>query len=348
MSLPSKEFNIGYVELAFLAYFDSNENVLWVEAGLTDASYLFDKNCRLTGGFALVSWFNRGEFLLSLGGYHPKFKAPSYYPTVQRLGLNWKPFSKLTVKGEAYFTVCSSAVMLGGALSATYKAGRLSASFDAGVNVLVVFDPFYYSFDINIGLAIRYKTRWKTFKASLGAGLEIEGPKMRGKARVELWFVSFTVKFGPSSARAFDPLPFAKFVNKHVLQLPEPEIKETLSQKFSAINFSGQVPYGMLRPEDGEERTGEFSKPWLVGSEFDLAHQHMFPADQHTFRVDNDALLSNKHHVDYALSDINIAPCGIDKRIGSKFQILIEKKESHLSVNPRREGISYMSLASIS
>ena len=346
MSLPSKEFNIGYVELAFLAYFDSKENVLWVEAGLTDASYLFDKNCRLTGGFALVSWFNRGEFLLSLGGYHPKFKAPSYYPTVQRLGLNWKPFSKLTVKGEAYFTVCSSAVMLGGALSATYKAGRLSASFDAGVNVLVVFDPFYYSFDINIGLAIRYKTRWKTFKASLGAGLEIEGPKMRGKARVELWFVSFTVKFGPSSARAFDPLPFAKFVNKHVLQLPEPEIKETLSQKFSAINFSGQVPYGMLRPEDGEERTGEFSKPWLVGSEFDLAHQHMFPADQHTFRVDNDALLSNKHHVDYALSDINIAPCGIDKRIGSKFQILIEKKESHLSVNPRREGISYMSLAS--
>ena len=124
MSLPSKQFNIGYVELAFLAYFDSKEQVLWVEASLTDASYLFDKNCRLTGGFALVSWFNRGEFLLSLGGYHPKFKAPSYYPTVQRLGFNWKPFSKLTVKGEAYFTICSSAVMLGGALSAAYKAGR--------------------------------------------------------------------------------------------------------------------------------------------------------------------------------------------------------------------------------
>ncbi len=87
MSLPTKELGIGYVELAFLAYFDSEEQVLWVEAQLTDASYLFHKSCRLTGGFALVSWFKRGEFLLSLGGYHPKFKAPSYYPVVLALVL---------------------------------------------------------------------------------------------------------------------------------------------------------------------------------------------------------------------------------------------------------------------
>ena len=343
MSLPSKQFNIGYVELAFCAYFDSGEQVLMAKASLTDASYLFDKNCRLTGGFALASWFNRGEFLLSLGGYHPDFKAPSYYPMVDRLGINWKPFSKLTIKGEAYFTICSSAVMLGGALSATYKAGRLSASFDAGVNVLVVFDPFYYSFDINIDLAIRYKTRWKTFKASLGAGLEIEGPKMRGKARVELWFVSFTVKFGPSSARAFDPLPFTKFVNKHVLQLPEPEITTTLSQKFRSINFSGQVSHGMLRPEDGEERTGLRSKPWLVGSEFDLTHQHMFPADVHEVGVGNYSFY--RVQPDLELSEINIAPCGIDKTIGSKFKIRIMKSDN-TAPDAQKEGISYAALAS--
>ena len=146
MSLPSKQFNIGYVELAFCAYLILTEQVLMAKASLTDASYLFDKNCRLTGGFALVSWFNRGEFLLSLGGYHPDFKAPSYYPMVDRLGINWKPFSKLTIKGEAYFTICSSAVMLGGALECNVQGRSFECFFDAGVNVLVVFDPFYYSF----------------------------------------------------------------------------------------------------------------------------------------------------------------------------------------------------------
>ena len=172
-----------------MAYYDSQQKLLWVEAQLTDASYLFDKNCRLTGGFALVSWMSKGEFLLSMGGYHPKFKAPSYYPEVPRLGFNWKPISKLTIKGGAYFTVCTSAVMLGGNLEASFKAGSLSASFKAGTNILVVFDPFYYSFDVYIGVSVRLKTWLGTLKGSLGADLEIEGPKMRGKG--ELNYVSF-------------------------------------------------------------------------------------------------------------------------------------------------------------
>ena len=41
-----QEFGIGYIELAFLEYYDSQKKLLWVEAQLTDASYLFDKNCR--------------------------------------------------------------------------------------------------------------------------------------------------------------------------------------------------------------------------------------------------------------------------------------------------------------
>ena len=101
-SLPSEKFGIGFVELAFLAYYSSTDNVLWIEAQLTDASYLFDKNCRLTGGFAMICWFSRGDFLLSLGGYHPKFNPPSHYPAVPRLGFNWKPVSGLTIKGGAY------------------------------------------------------------------------------------------------------------------------------------------------------------------------------------------------------------------------------------------------------
>ena len=158
------------------------------------------------------------------------------------------------------------------------------------------------------------------------------------RLELELWFVSFTVKFGPSSARTFNPLPFAKFVNKHVLQLPEPEITTTLSQKFRSINFSGQVPYGMLRPEDGEERTGLRSKPWLVGSEFDLTHQHMFPADVHEVGVGNYSFY--RVQPDLELSEINIAPCGIDKTIGSKFKIRIMKSDN-TAPDAQKEGISY-------
>lgn len=330
MSLPSKEFGIGYIELAFLAYYYSEQKLLWVQASLTDASYLFDKNCRLTGGFALCSWVSKGEFLLSMGGYHPKFKAPSYYPEVPRLGFNWKPISKLTIKGGAYFTVCTSAVMLGGNLEASFKAGSLSASFKAGTNILVVFDPFYYSFDVYIGVSVRLKTWLGTLKGSLGAELEIEGPKMRGKARIKLSFIGFTVRFGPSGGQAFRKIMFSEFVNKHVLQLPEGESGAALSPKFSQRCFNAQVPNGLIRCEDGEERKGTQSNPWLVLPEFELIQNHIFPASSNSVRVGGSSP-SNEVSPGWRTEDtgiidkINMTPCGIDGEILSEFSVVITK-----------------------
>ena len=346
MSLPSKEFGIGYIELAFLAYYDSAQKLLWVEAQLTDASYLFDKNCRLTGGFALVSWMSKGEFLLSMGGYHPKFKAPSYYPEVPRLGFNWKPISKLTIKGGAYFTVCTSAVMLGGNLEASFKAGSLSASFKAGTNILVVFDPFYYSFDVYIGVSVRLKTWLGTLKGSLGADLEIEGPKMRGKARIKLCFISFTVKFGPSGGQAFKKIAFSEFVNKHVLQLPEGSITTSLSSEFSQRCFTAQVPNGLIRSEDGEERKGTMSDPWLVLPEFELVQNHIFPANSNKLMIGNEEIRNGWRTENYGTLDIiNMAPCGIDTEIDSEFTVSITKIDGEEG-QIFSDGISKLKLSS--
>jgi hypothetical protein len=295
LSLPSKEFNIGYVELAFLAYYSSEENLLWVQAQLTDASYLFDKSCRLTGGFALVTWFNTGEFLLSLGGYHPKFNVPSYYPTVPRLGFSWKPTSSISVKGGAYFTICSSAVMIGGNLDANFNAGMISAGFSMGMNVLIVFDPFYYAFDAHISIYVRFKCYikiWgvkigKTFKATIGAYLDVEGPKMRGKAKIKLAFVTFTVKFGASSSRQLVGISKREFLNKHVRQLPEGELHENPETSgevhWSDEWYDGTVLQGVIRPGDkGDEDQlpdGTTSaKAWQLNPEFDLVFTTKFPA----------------------------------------------------------------------
>ena len=51
-----------------------SEGVIWVQAQLTDNSWLLYPDVRLTGGFAYVIWFagpQRGEFVLTMGGFHP-------------------------------------------------------------------------------------------------------------------------------------------------------------------------------------------------------------------------------------------------------------------------------------
>jgi hypothetical protein len=61
------------------------------EGQLAPDARLFAPACHLTGGFALYCWFNKkhkGDFVLTLGGYHKSFQVPDHYPKVPRLGLH--------------------------------------------------------------------------------------------------------------------------------------------------------------------------------------------------------------------------------------------------------------------
>ena len=52
-----------------------------MQAQLTDNSWLLHESVRLTGGFAFVTWFagpNKGQFVLTMGGYHPDFHRDGY------------------------------------------------------------------------------------------------------------------------------------------------------------------------------------------------------------------------------------------------------------------------------
>ena len=91
--------------------FSSSEGVLWVQGQLTDNSWLLYEDVRLTGGFAFVTWFkgeHRGEFVLTLGGYHPDFHRDGY-PVVPRLGLRWQFGSNIVIKAGSYFALTSEA-----------------------------------------------------------------------------------------------------------------------------------------------------------------------------------------------------------------------------------------------
>src|SRR6185436_12987138 len=87
MALPRPQLPLVSVELALVARFSTSEGVIWVQAQLTDNSWVLDPAIRLTGGFAFVSWFagpNAGQFVVTLGGYHPSFERDGY-PVVPRL-----------------------------------------------------------------------------------------------------------------------------------------------------------------------------------------------------------------------------------------------------------------------
>ncbi|MFB2970329.1 DUF6603 domain-containing protein [Aerosakkonema sp. BLCC-F183] len=206
---PSTSSNIdpvAVVQLALQARFSLAEGLLLVQAELTPNSYILSQKCHLTGGFAAAFWFageHEGDFVITLGGYHPSFKVPTHYPTVPRLGFNWQLDSHTSITGEGYFALCSHAVMAGGALKFSYKSGKVHASFEVGADFLICWKPYYY----DISARIKISGGIGCISVSVRVELHLWGPELGGKAKIDLWIASATVKFGDQGSR--DPLPIA-------------------------------------------------------------------------------------------------------------------------------------------
>ncbi|WP_145776348.1 DUF6603 domain-containing protein [Micromonospora olivasterospora] len=221
MALPSAESAIVNVELALAARYSTLDRVLSVRAALTRNSWLLSRDCRLTGGFALVVWMDRSDVLLSIGGYHPAFARPAHYPEVPRVGFNWSVGSGVVVKGQSYFTLTPSTVMVGGRLEASYDRSPVRVWFAAALDVMVTWDPLTYLADVSVSVGARFTIKVCFFacarinvSVSLGARVHLEGPPLRGTVTVDLAIASVTVRFGKAQAQPY--LTWSQVVTKYL------------------------------------------------------------------------------------------------------------------------------------
>lgn len=200
----------AYVELGLEVIIDPGDGVFSATAMITPNSYVIDPACHLTGGFAFFIWFgdnpHAGDFVLTVGGYHPLFKKPEHYPDEPRLGFNWQVSDQVTIKGGAYFALTPSCVMGGGDLDMQFHSGNLAAWFTAHADFLIQWHPFQFLASVGVSVGVSYRLHLlfvtTTIKVELGADLELWGPPTGGRVHIHLWIVSFTVSFGPEQGES--------------------------------------------------------------------------------------------------------------------------------------------------
>ncbi|GEM_PF-913217 len=220
--VPTPEANqlidpLAEVQMAIKASFIPDEGFFGLEAQLTTASFLLSRKCHLTGGFAFYSWFkgvHKGDFVTTLGGYHPSYKVPAHYPKVPRLGFNWQVTTQLSLKGEAYFALTASALMAGGRLEALWLDGNLRAWFIAGADFLIAWKPYHYDARVYVDMGVSYTFKFfgtHSISVDVGADLHIWGPDFSGNARVKLWIITFHVIFGAAASQSPKPIDWTTF-----------------------------------------------------------------------------------------------------------------------------------------
>ncbi|HEY2176934.1 MAG TPA: DUF6603 domain-containing protein, partial [Mycobacteriales bacterium] len=273
LALPAPEAPIAQLELALQARFALKEGVVSVLAQLTDNSWLLSPSCRLTGGFAFVSFFganpHAGEFVLSIGGYHPAFHRDGY-PVVPRVGFVWAISDVLTISGQSYFALTSEAIMAGTRFTASLSLGLIWASLTLGVDAIIYFDPFHFVADgyaaIEAGITVDIDFGWfghlrVSTSFHLGATVHVVGPNFHGSATIDLDVTSVTIAFGDSSDRSTGPLDWAGFSAKYLTAGGAPVL--------SAMPQSGQL-IGSPQASGTASDDGSQDHPWRFAPEWSL------------------------------------------------------------------------------
>ncbi len=222
LKVPSESPEVlAEVDMAFAARFLPLEGSLVAQAQLTPSSWVLAPECHLQGGYAFGSWFlgpHAGDFVYTMGGYHPDFQVPAHYPRVPRMGFSWRIDDHTQIKGGMYYALTPSVGMAGGHLEATWDGGGVSAWFHLDADFLISWKPFHYDAraSVEIGAAVTvhcFGTHHVTISA--GADLHLWGPEFAGRAHVHvkvmIVHVGFTVSFGDSSSSRPQKIKWKKF-----------------------------------------------------------------------------------------------------------------------------------------
>ena len=268
--LPSPGFTLVSIELGLIARFSTKEGTALIAAQLTENSWLLHPSVRLTGGFAFQTWWkgpNAGQFVVTLGGYHPSFHHDGY-PTVPRLGLSWKVADNISIVGESYFALCSEALMAGTSMEVSAHFGPAHASLSYGADGIVFFDPFWFRVsawaEVRAGIRIWLLFGTVDVELSLGVFVEVTGPPIHVEGRFEICGFEVPFEFGDEGNPADKALKAGEFRDKYLRAAADAQVIQASISK--GATTSGQ------RSDGSQQKVPDGSplNPFLVIPEFRL------------------------------------------------------------------------------
>lgn len=198
------------IALALEASFSFNTGRLSFGGELLPKTHIVFQDASFKGGFGICTWLPTplmspkqkkkvGDYVLTLGGYHPKLQVPSYYPTVPRIGADVTVSEAVSIRGNIYAALTPSALMFGGTLAAVLQYDAFKASFQAKLDVVMRWTPLHYDAKVHVDISVQVTVHFfgtHTISAHVGAGVHLQGPPIHGTATIDLSVFSTTVHFG--------------------------------------------------------------------------------------------------------------------------------------------------------
>jgi len=188
--LPDEEAALVELNLAVSGVLDPPENRVAIDASLYDSQVL---TWSLSGDMALRSrWGDDPRFVLSVGGFNPRFDPPSEFPELDRVKATLGSSGgnpKLELSG--YFAVTSNTLQAGGGVHLLAEAGPASIEGRMQFDALINFDPFGFVVDFLASISVEVKGKGLSIR--LDGTLKGPGPfEVTGTIEIDILLITVT------------------------------------------------------------------------------------------------------------------------------------------------------------
>lgn len=192
--LPNEKAPVLILQVAFVGAIEFDKKRLWLFAGIFDSRVL---TFTLEGEMGvLFAWGDDADFVLFVGGCHPRFKPPPLpFPLPKRLSICILDEDQARIRVSCYFAVTTNTVQFGAHAELYFGFSAISVEGNFLFDALFQFSPFYFS--IELGASVSLKV-FGMGVFSISLELVLEGPTpwhAHGRGSISFFFFHVSASF---------------------------------------------------------------------------------------------------------------------------------------------------------
>jgi hypothetical protein len=192
LALPDADESILKLQVDFAGALEFSKSRLYFFASLYDSHLLF---ITIQGEMGLlVAWGDDANFVVSVGGFHPKFTPPPMpFPSPQRVQLDIINESFARIRADTYFAVTTNTAQFGTHAQFFFGFSALSVQGSSSFDALIQFSPFHFSVSISTSFSV---TVFGVGVLGLDIDLTLEGTNpwhAHGSGSLSFFFFSISV-----------------------------------------------------------------------------------------------------------------------------------------------------------
>ncbi len=203
IALPADEVAILVLQVNFAGAIEFDRQRIYFFAALFESRILF---MSIEGEMsALVAFGDDANFVVSVGGFHPRFNPPPLpFPSPRRVSIDLVNSPTAKVRVEGYFAVTTNTAQFGALAEMFFGLGSLNAQGHIGFDALFRFSPFMFVIDVSASFSVN----------AFGVGVfsvrirgSLEGPtpwRAHGTGSISLLFFDISVDFDVTWGEARD------------------------------------------------------------------------------------------------------------------------------------------------